>query len=91
MEVTQFTKPLSKRQVKLVLFIHDYIQEHNYPPSQKEMWEAMGIKSINVQVKAAINKGWLAREEGTTQRNIYVTSEGKKRIDTLRIQSNEAV
>lgn len=86
MKSTKFTKPLSKIQGRLVMFIHDYIEKNNYPPTQKEMQEYMNIKSVNTQLTLIVKKGWLVREEDSQYRNIYLTDEGKKRIDTLRMK-----
>ena len=91
MDPTNFTKPLSKKQIQLVLFIHDYIQKNNYPPGHDEMRECMEAKSVNSHITSAVKKGWLIRDKTSNRRNVYLTPEGENRIDTLRIQSNEAV
>lgn len=88
MNVTQFIKPLSKKQASIVVFIHDYIQTNDYPPTQQEMREFMGISSVSHQITLIIKKGWLSREDNSRYRNIYLTDKGKNRVDTLRTESN---
>lgn len=88
MKPVKFTKPLSGKQASLVVFIHDYIEKNNYPPSHKEMQEFMGSASVNTQIALILKKGWLIREENSRFRNIFLTEEGKKRIDTLRNESD---
>lgn len=89
MDHTQFTKPLSEKQKKLVVFIYDYIQKNNYPPNHDEMREVMGVKSVNNQIASAAKKGWLVRDKTSNRRNIFLTSEGEKRIDSIRIESEK--
>ena len=89
MDPPQFTKPLSKKQARLVVFIYDYIKNNNYPPSHDEMREYMETKSVNSHIISAEKMGWLLRDKTSKRRNVYLTPEGEKRIDTLRIQSDE--
>ena len=39
---------LSERQEKILQFIDTYFQEHNYPPTIREIGKAVGISSTSV-------------------------------------------
>lgn len=39
---------LSERQVRILEFIHRYLEEHNYPPTIREIGKAVGIPSTSV-------------------------------------------
>ncbi|HOX45797.1 MAG TPA: transcriptional repressor LexA [Myxococcota bacterium] len=68
-------RELTERQRKLLEFIEAHLEEHGYPPSIREMAEAMGIHStngVNDHLKALERKGLIARDAGPKSRAITV-------------------
>ena len=67
-------KPLTKRQRQILDFISDYICEHGYAPTIREIGAEMNIKSTNgvsEHIETLTRKGYLIREEaehGTKKR-----------------------
>ena len=59
------TKRLTKRQASVFVYICDYINENNYPPTVREIADAFEIKSTNGVVehlKALANKGFIEKD-----------------------------
>lgn len=55
---------MTKRQAGIYLYIFDYINENNYPPTVREIADAFGIKSTNGVVehlKALARKGYIEK------------------------------
>ena len=72
-------KGLTKRQMQLLQFIADHLEENGYPPSIREMAEHMGIRStngVNDHLKALERKGYLTRKAGLKSRAIALTHGG---------------
>lgn len=62
--------PLSQRQRDTLAFIERFIATHGYPPSLREMAEALGIRSTNGvadHVRALEKKGYLERTESRSR------------------------
>ena len=67
--------PLSPAQGELLAMIREFIQEHGYPPTIREMGEALGGQVSNAQVSNAIagklraleKKGWIERRPGSAR------------------------
>src|SRR5438105_11236645 len=58
---------LTARQRKIVRFIGDWVQEHGYSPSMREIGRAVGLtstSSVEHQLSALEAKGYLRREAG---------------------------
>ena len=58
------TKRLTKRQASVFVYICDYINENNYPPTVREIADAFDIKSTNGVVehlKALASKGYIEK------------------------------
>lgn len=56
---------LTKRQQQVLDFIQECIEERGYPPTMREIGEAMGIRStngVNDHLKALERKGYLTRQ-----------------------------
>jgi len=57
---------LSERQARMLSYIRDYVEEHGYPPSIREIGQAVGISSTSVvsyNLNALVNKGFLVRND----------------------------
>ncbi|MGK2896398.1 MAG: hypothetical protein ACSLEY_02255 [Candidatus Saccharimonadales bacterium] len=58
----------TKKQQELFQFVKDFIDEHDYGPSYREIMFALGYKSVStvaVHVDALIAKGYLARRDNS--------------------------
>jgi repressor LexA len=67
--VSAFPEPagsdLSARQRKILAFIRDWVERHGYPPSVREIGEAVGLvspSSVAYQLKELERKGFLRRD-----------------------------
>jgi len=71
-------EPLTDRQSVILSAIQDYISEHGYPPSIREIGSIVGIKSTNGvsdHLKAIERKGHLTRADNKSRTLIPVTDE----------------
>src|SRR5437870_6527908 len=60
-------RALSPRQRTILRFIHDWVREHGYSPSMREIGRAVGLtstSSVEHQLSALEAKGYLRRESG---------------------------
>jgi repressor LexA len=56
---------LTARQRRILVFIRDWVREHGYPPSVREIGEAVGLvspSSVAYQLKELEKKGYLRRD-----------------------------
>ena len=56
----------TKKQQELLQFITDFLGEHNYAPSYREIMSALGYKSVStvaVHVDGLITKGFLTKSD----------------------------
>jgi repressor LexA len=59
------TGDLSERQRAILEMIHAHVDEHGYPPSVREIGDAVGLKSpssVHAQLEALEDKGYLRRD-----------------------------
>src|SRR4051812_16874194 len=64
--ITDAKEPLTDRQKQALDFIGRYLGTHGFPPTLREIGEAMGIRStngVNDHLKALEKKGYLERED----------------------------
>ncbi len=67
---------LSERQQHMLVFIQDYYQEHLYPPTIREIGEAVGISStsvVNYNLNKLVDAGMIQRNKDVS-RGIRLTS-----------------
>jgi SOS-response transcriptional repressor LexA len=67
----------TKKQQELLQFIGDFLKEHAYAPSYREVMVALGYKSVStvaVHVDALIAKGYLTKSDKSA-RSIRLASE----------------
>lgn len=65
--VNKIQKKLTERQRKVLKAVEDFILEHAYPPTVRELGELLGISSPSAVFKHLLSlekKGYLKREEG---------------------------
>lgn len=68
----------TKKQQQLLQFISDFLNEHNYAPSYREIMTALGYKSVStvaVHVDGLIAKGYLTKSDKSA-RSVRLASEG---------------
>ena len=68
---------LSVRQEKVLQFVRDAVRRHGYPPSIREIGEAVGLRStssVSHQLKALQQKGYLQRHSGRPRTTELLTS-----------------
>lgn len=64
------TERATKKQQELLTFVADFITEHGYGPSYREVMNALGYKSVStvaVHVDGLIAKGYLRRGNNTAR------------------------
>lgn len=67
----------TKKQQELLQYIADFLTEHNYAPSYREIMVALGYKSVStvaVHVDGLISKGYLIKKDKSA-RSIRMASE----------------
>ncbi len=67
----------TKKQQALLQYISDFLNEHNYAPSYREIMGALGYKSVStvaVHVDALITKGYLTKSDKSA-RSVRLASE----------------
>ncbi len=64
-DVAATAHDLTQRQRTIVMMIHAHVAEHGYPPSVREIGDAVGLKSpssVHAQLEALEQKGYLRRD-----------------------------
>lgn len=67
----------TKKQQELLQFIGDFLKEHDYAPSYREIMAALGYKSVStvaVHVDGLIAKGYLTKSDKSA-RSVRIASE----------------
>lgn len=70
----------SKKQQELLEFIDDFIKQHGYAPSFREIMSGLGYKSVStvaVHVNGLLAKGYI-RKRDNSARSIEVVTLGKE-------------
>jgi repressor LexA len=68
--IRQDRPKLTDRQQQVLDFIHEYIEDHCYPPTLREVGAHLGISStngVNDHFKALERKGYLTRDESKSR------------------------
>jgi hypothetical protein len=63
-------RPLSDRQVAIMSFVEEYVQEHPYPPSIRDISRGVGISStsnVSYHINRLIEQGYLSKQPGTSR------------------------
>ncbi len=81
---------LTARQTDVLQFIMKTVDERGFPPSYREIGDALGIASTNGvadHVKALVRKGYLRKEAGGTARGLALTVKSRGQADgaTLKV------
>ncbi len=78
---------LSERQQRILAFLEEYLDEHGYPPSIREICQACGISSTSVadyNLKALEQKGYL-RRNADISRGLELVGRDRSRSGVLRV------
>lgn len=70
---------LTKRQAQVLELISTWTEENGYPPSVREIGEALGLSSsatVHAHLEALEAKGYLHRE-GTKSRSLTISDKGR--------------
>lgn len=81
---------LSPRQRDVLDFIRSALMQRGYPPTYREIGDALGISSTNGvadHVKALVRKGYLEKSDSGAARGLKLTSKARpvKRGDTISV------
>ncbi len=82
-------KPLSERQTKMLDFIKAFTLENGFPPTVRDIGEAVSISSTSVvdyNLKALQRKGLLRRAKGVS-RGLQLVEEGQRRQNITHLIS----
>ncbi len=83
---------LTPKQQEIYDFICDFTQDHGYPPSVREIGQAVGLKSpstVHFHLKGLEDAGVITKAEGKT-RAISLTEESAPRRDKIPLVGNVA-
>ncbi len=83
---------LTPKQQEIYDFICDFTQDHGYPPSVREIGQAVGLKSpstVHFHLKGLENAGVLTKAAGKT-RAMTLTEESVPRRDRIPLVGNVA-
>ncbi len=75
---------LSERQVAILQFVNNYISENGYPPTVREIGQAVGISStsvVNYNLRRLEEKGLISRSPAIS-RGIRLTDEAQTYVST---------
>ena len=82
---------VTEKQAKCLRFIYDYLLEHRYYPTQREVAKAMEVRSSTAEmfIRPLEDKGYLTRERGEDdrrkQRNIRLTPDALERLGMMGV------
>lgn len=83
------TERATKKQQELLSFVTEFIAEHGYGPSYREVMNALGYKSVStvaVHVEGLIAKGYLRRGENAARSlEIVKSSESGKTVESTDV------
>ena len=83
MTLAELRDTLAPRQLEVLTWIYDFLDEHCYPPSVREIGKGLGIRStngVNDHLLALERKGFLTREK-LRSRTIVLTCEGYEAVE----------
>ena len=72
--------PLTPPQQEVFDALANYCDQHDYPPTTRELAEATGRKAISNELQAVRKKGWAEKIEGMHNRSTVPTEEALEAI-----------
>jgi len=75
----------TKKQQELLQFVDDFIREHGYGPSYREIMNGLGYKSVSTvatHIEGLITKGFLHRRDNSPRSLEVVTLAGDLKVET---------
>jgi len=81
----------TKKQQELLQFISEFLTEHNYAPSYREIMAALGYKSVStvaVHVDGLITKGYLTKSDKSARsvRIAHMSEDSDSHLAWLRTE-----
>ena len=76
------TEPHANKQLEILRFIYDTVEERAFPPTVREICSAVGLSStstVHGHLARLERKGWLVKD-ATKPRALEITREGKKEL-----------
>ena len=86
-------KKLTEKQQQIYDFIRVFAAEKGYPPSVREIGEAVGLKSpstVHFHMKGLRSAGLISQAEGKTRAITLLTEEGQSRRNQVPVVGNVA-
>ena len=77
----------TKKQQELLQYISDFLKDHDYAPSYREIMAALGYKSVStvaVHVDGLITKGYLTKSDKSA-RSVRIASERTSEQDAYLV------
>ncbi len=71
------SQPISPRQVTILQYIRESVQRRGYPPSLREIAQAVGLSSqstVSYHLSALVKKGYLSRGRGLPRTTVELPS-----------------
>lgn len=87
------TRIATERQLVVLRAVVEFIREHNYPPTLREIGKLIGIRStngVNDHLVALERKGYIERDQMKT-RSITVLRIGEEAVGGTKMQTIEGV
>ncbi|MCL4458563.1 MAG: transcriptional repressor LexA [Chloroflexi bacterium] len=78
--MSTFTSPLSTRQQRILDFIRDFLAENGYPPTIREIGDAIGISStsaVDYNLNILERKGYIRRDPEISRGISFITDSAK--------------
>jgi SOS-response transcriptional repressor LexA len=82
------TSRSTKRQKELLDYVDNFIQEHGYGPSYREVMNAIGYKSVStvaIHINGLIQKGFLRKTDNSARSLEVVTKSAKTAAGSSKI------
>ena len=86
-------KNLTERQLEVLNYIRDYVEEHGFPPARNEIAEAVGVthaSTVDWHLLALMKKGWIEMRHDTP-RGLRLLREGLPIVSVGRIAAGEPI
>lgn len=79
-------RPITKRQADMLAFIDGFVRNHGFPPSVREIGDALGIASTNGVADHlwALERRDLIQRSGARARSIVITARGRHALDSRK-------
>jgi repressor LexA len=87
-------RPISNRQRSILAYIRQHIEEHGYPPTVREIGEAVNLSSsstVHAHLKALEDKGMIQRDAVLTRAIKLVENDAAPAVKNVKTKMTEIV